>query len=88
MTVALINKPLEDDEDSGMIECNCSICERVSISTQRRLPSTVQSEPDQIQDKILTSTRLGRFGCTRKRNKWFSLETKPTLGDISFPIES
>ncbi|XWW99321.1 hypothetical protein V2A60_007330 [Cordyceps javanica] len=28
LTIALKIKPLEDDKDSGMIECNCSICER------------------------------------------------------------
>lgn len=30
LTVAVHNKPLEDDKDSGMVQCNCSICERVS----------------------------------------------------------
>ncbi|KAJ3472226.1 hypothetical protein NLG97_g11172 [Lecanicillium saksenae] len=30
LTIAAKLKTLEDDKDSGMIECNCSICERVS----------------------------------------------------------
>ncbi|KGQ10675.1 Centromere protein V [Beauveria bassiana D1-5] len=29
LTIAAVIKTLEDDRDSGMIECNCSICERV-----------------------------------------------------------
>lgn len=28
--LALMNKPLEENDDSGMVRCNCSICERVS----------------------------------------------------------
>ncbi|KAM0742621.1 hypothetical protein ACQRIT_002798 [Beauveria bassiana] len=28
LTIAAVIKTLEDDRDSGMIECNCSICER------------------------------------------------------------
>lgn len=30
VTVAMVNKPIEDDDDAGMVVCNCSICERVS----------------------------------------------------------
>lgn len=38
LTIAARLKTLEDDEDSGMIECNCSICERVSHAQDPPLP--------------------------------------------------
>lgn len=32
LTVAIVSKPLENNPDVRLVECNCSICERVGIN--------------------------------------------------------
>ncbi len=44
LTIAAHLKTVDDDEDSGMIECNCSICERVNpAETRKRSPPSAES---------------------------------------------